>query len=108
MAYLQNGPTHMTEGSRIGDKLIESVVGSQAKVDAHANSKSNPHNVTKEQVGLLNVDNVKQMPSTGGSFTGITTAASNTSYTVGQLRNVFLSTVNPTGGQDGDIWIKYT
>ncbi|MFB4260774.1 hypothetical protein ACE106_16650 [Shouchella clausii] len=39
---------------------IETVAGAQAKVDAHANDKGNPHNVTKSQVGLGNVDNVKQ------------------------------------------------
>ena len=30
----------------------------------------NPHQVSKSDVGLGNVDNVKQMPSTGGTFTG--------------------------------------
>ncbi|ATO29023.1 hypothetical protein RA13_14255 [Bacillus atrophaeus] len=39
---------------------IESVEGSQSKVDAHANRNDNPHNVTKIQIGLNNVDNVKQ------------------------------------------------
>ena len=36
---------------------VESTTGSQTKVDAHANNKANPHNVTKAQVGLANVDN---------------------------------------------------
>lgn len=39
---------------------VETTVGAQAKVDAHANNKSNPHGVTKAQVGLSNVDNAKQ------------------------------------------------
>lgn len=29
-------------------------------ISAHVNNRSNPHNVTKDQVGLSNVDNVKQ------------------------------------------------
>ncbi len=29
-------------------------------ISAHVNNRSNPHNVTKAQVGLSNVDNVKQ------------------------------------------------
>ena len=31
----------------------------------------------------------------------------NTNYTTAQLRNVILSTENPSGGNNGDIWIKY-
>ena len=77
--------------------------------DNHINDKNNPHNVTKAQVGLGNVDNVKQMPISGGTFTGIATAHSNTSYTTRQIRNIILSTADPnvSAMQDGDIWIKY-
>lgn len=39
---------------------VETTEGSQAKVDAHTSLKNNPHAVTKAQVGLGNVDNVKQ------------------------------------------------
>ncbi|MEC1613259.1 phage baseplate upper protein [Bacillus mojavensis] len=38
----------------------ESITGAQSKVDAHANRKDNPHNVTKAQVGLDKVENVQQ------------------------------------------------
>ena len=62
---------------------------------------------TPTSVGLSNVDNVKQMPVGGGTYTGIAKAHPNTSYTVAQLRNVILSTGDPTGGSNGDIWIKY-
>ncbi|MCY7748639.1 BppU family phage baseplate upper protein [Bacillus inaquosorum] len=43
---------------------LESTVGAQKKVDAHANRKDNPHAVTKAQVGLDKVDNVQQAPLT--------------------------------------------
>ncbi|MCX4077490.1 BppU family phage baseplate upper protein [Bacillus subtilis] len=39
---------------------LESTVGAQKKVDAHANRRDNPHNVTKAQVGLDKVENVQQ------------------------------------------------
>ena len=43
------------------------------------------------------------------TMTAKLTAHNNTDYTVGQVRNVFLSTANPTTeGGNGDIWIKYT
>ena len=62
-----------------------------------------------KNVGLSDVDNIKQMPISGGDFTGISKAYPNTSHTVGQVRNIILSTaaavVSSMG--EGDIWIKY-
>ena len=44
----------------------------------------------------------------GGTMTGILYPQNNTSYTTGQARRVILSTSNPSGGGNGDVWIKYT
>lgn len=41
--------------------------------ESHSTKTDNPHNVTKSQVNLDNVDNVKQMPIAGGTFTGAVT-----------------------------------
>ena len=45
----------------------------------------------------------------GGTMTGALIAQSNTNYTVGQVRNIYLSTEAPTNddGSNGDIWIVY-
>ena len=45
----------------------------------------------------------------GGTMTGALIAQSNTNYTVGQVRNIYLSTEAPTDdvGNNGDIWIVY-
>lgn len=43
----------------------------------------------------------------GDTMTGALIAQSNTSYTTAQVRNVVMSTGDPTGGNNGDIWIKY-
>lgn len=45
----------------------------------------------------------------GGTMTGILIAQSNTNYTTGQVRNIYLSTEAPTDdvGNNGDIWIVY-
>jgi len=45
---------------------------------------------------------------TGGTMTGILYPQQNTSYTTGQARRIILSTANPSGGGNGDVWIKYT
>ena len=49
------------------------------------------------------------MPKSGGTLTGPLVAQSNTNYTTKQVRNVILSTSEPTSsdGANGDIWIKY-
>jgi hypothetical protein len=44
----------------------------------------------------------------GGTMTGILYPQNNTSYTTGQARRIVLSTANPSGGGNGDVWIKYT
>ena len=45
----------------------------------------------------------------GGTMTGPLIAQSNTNYTTGQVRNIYLSTESPTDdvGNNGDIWIVY-
>lgn len=43
-----------------------------------------------------------------GTLPGIVAANNNTSYTTKQIRNIILSTEDPSGGSNGDIWIKYT
>ena len=40
-------------------------------------------------------------------MTGILKAQSNTSYTTAQVRNIIISPNDPSGGNNGDIWIKY-
>ncbi len=79
----------------------------EGNVKDHAENIGNPHSVTKSQISLGSVDNIKQMPIAGGTFTGIAKAQNNTSYTTGQVRNITLSTSAPSGGGNGDIWIKY-
>lgn len=46
-------------------------------------------------------------PLASPTFTGTPTTAANTNYTTAQLRNITLSTADPSGGSNGDIWIKY-
>ena len=61
---------------------------------------------TRAATDFLN--DIGAMPISGGTFTGKAYAQNNTDYTTGQLRNVFVSTSNPDGGGNGDVWIKYT
>lgn len=48
-----------------------------------------------------------KVPKSGTTMTGVLVAQNNTSYTTKQVRNIILSTSAPSGGGNGDIWIKY-
>lgn len=89
------------------NKLAGIEEGAQKNTVTSVAGKTGAVTLSKSDVGLGNVDNVKQMPIAGGTFTGIAKAQNNTSYTTKQIRNITLSTANPSGGSNGDIWIKY-
>ena len=97
---------HYTDNAAHSD-IREQINNLDAEVAAHTDDNANPHAVTKAQVSLGNVDNAKQMPIAGGTFTGVATAQNNTAYTTKQVRNITLSTADPSGGGNGDVWIKY-
>ena len=63
---------------------------------------------TKTGAVVLGASDVGALPTTGGIMSGVLSAQSNTSYTTAQVRNIIMSTSNPSGGNPGDIWIKYT
>lgn len=44
------------------EKADKALTDSKAYTDEHADRTDNPHSVTKDQIGLSNVDNVKQAP----------------------------------------------
>ena len=61
---------------------------------------------TADKTELNNTINTKA-PLASPIFTGTAKVAAGTDYTTAKLRNVILSTANPSGGNNGDIWIKY-
>lgn len=69
---------------------------------------NNIENINSDVTSLTSSVNGK-LNITGGTLTGQLVAQSNTNYTVGQVRNIYLSTEIPTNdvGNNGDIWIVY-
>lgn len=47
-------------------------------------------------------------PKASPTFTGAPSVAAGVDYTTAKFRNIVLSTADPSGGNTGDIWIKYT
>ena len=68
-------------------------------------------NVSKSDVGLGNVENTALSTWGGSTYINtlgtVSTVTSTASGTAG-VRKIYTSTSNPSGGADGDIWIKYT
>ena len=54
----------------------------------------------------LSASDVGAVSKTGGTMTGALVAQNNTDYSVAQVRNIIISTSDPSGGNNGDIWIK--
>ena len=48
-----------------------------------------------------------KVSKSGDTMTGPLVAQNNTDYSVAQVRNIIISTSDPSGGKSGDIWIKY-
>lgn len=48
------------------------------------------------------------VPLSGGTMTGQLIAQANTAYTTAQVRNITMSTAEPSGGVNGQIHFKYT
>lgn len=71
--------------------------GNDARLSDDRNPKDHTHDPSE----------VGSMPIAGGTFTGVAKAQANTTYTTAQLRNIIQSTADPSGGANGDIWIKY-
>lgn len=64
---------------------------------------------SENSTNITNLTNNK-LDKSGGTLTGALVAQNNSNYTTKQVRNVILSTSEPTSsdGENGDIWIKYT
>lgn len=91
------------------NSLSDKVDKSQVLTDVPINAVFTDTIPNAADLGLDNLDNVKQMPISGGQFTGIAKANSNVEYSTKQVRNIILSTTEADISlmENGDIWIKY-
>lgn len=94
-----NVPLSAAQGKALKDNL-DAIQGSTSE---------NSTNITNLTNNITNLTNNK-LDKSGGTLTGALVAQNNNNYTTKQVRNVILSTSEPTSsdGANGDIWIKYT
>lgn len=77
----------------------------QANLEAHA-ADTGAHSALFEQRAPVSHDHFASH-ILGGTFKSMVAANNNTAYTTAQVRNIIVSTENPTGGSNGQVWIKY-
>ena len=111
-------------GYTVQDFVLKSeVVNNLTSVDTNLPLSANQGNILNQNIQQNsssintlnnNIDTINsslnnKLNITGGTLTGILIAQSNTNYTTGQVRNIYLSTEAPTDdvGNNGDIWIVY-
>ena len=60
-----------------------------------------------QNIAMLQSSVNGKVSKSGDTMTGALIAQNNTNYSVAQVRNIIISTSDPSGGNSGDIWIKY-
>ena len=80
--------------------------GVQTKLTAHMNDSGAHSALIATRAPLSHTHGAGQI--TGGTLAGQVIAQANTNYTTAQVRNISMSTGDPSGGNNGEIWFKYT
>lgn len=99
------------ELNRMEDGIEEGITKAeqaQDDISAHVARADNPHGVTKDQVGLGNVDNVQQIPmSQKGQPNGVATLDSTGKVPSSQLPDI-AAPVTSVNGKTGDVILTAT
>lgn len=70
-------------------------------------NNSNSIDGMQEDISILQNKVIEKMDINGGTMAGELIAQNNANYTTAQVRNIIISTADPSGGGNGDIWIRY-
>lgn len=84
----------------------EAADGVQHNVDCHLSDGSAHSALFAQKAPMSHNHSASQI--TAGTLAGVVSAQSNTAYETAQVRSISLSTGDPTGGSNGQIWFKYT
>lgn len=99
------------EGHQVGEFVLKTdVVNNLTSTATNVPLSAAQGKALNDKIATAQTAANDALPKSGGTLTGIVAAQSNTAYTTKQIRNVILSTSEPTSsdGANGDIWIKYT
>lgn len=102
---LTSEATNVPLSAAQGKILNDTISGMQTSV-GQISGISESVTTLESEVSVLDSE---KLDVSGGTLTGALVAQSNTNYSVRQVRNIIISTSEPTSsdGQDGDIWFVY-
>lgn len=84
-------------------EAVQSAAGALA---AHAAAADAHSQLLAQKAPLSHTHGAGQV--TAGTLGGVVKAQDNEQYTTAQLRNIVMSTAEPSGGSNGQIWIQYS
>ena len=87
---------------------VSSINGSLNTINSDISTINSSLNTINSDISTINSSLSTKAPLASPSFTGTAKVAAGTDYTTAKLRNITLSTADPSGGSNGDVWIKYT
>ena len=87
---------------------ISTINSSLNTIDSDISTINGSLNTINSNISTINNSLSTKAPLASPSFTGTAKVAAGTDYTTAKLRNITLSTADPSGGNNGDVWIKYT
>lgn len=92
--------------SEVVDNLSSSAtnVPLSAKQGAELNGRID---VISQQLSTTSNQVSSKLNQSGGTMTGALVAQANANYSTRQVRNMIISTAAPSGGSNGDVWVKY-
>lgn len=104
----QNVPLSANQGSILKQAIQQNTTNIN-NIEIEINSTNDTVSNLSSSINTLTSSINQKLNLSGGTMTGMLVAQSNTNYTVGQVRNIYLSTEVPTNdvGSNGDIWIVY-
>lgn len=77
-------------------------------IDTQVSELNSGLSTANSNISTLQTAMNDKVDKSGGTLEGALVAQRNTNYATAQVRNVIISTADPSGGSNGDIWIRYT
>lgn len=107
VSSMQSTVSDHTTSISLLDSNVESL---KTTVGNHTKSISNLETRIENVVTSIPVLTESKLDKSGGTMTGKLIAQSNEDYAVAQVRNIIISTEEPSAevGSNSDIWIRYT
>ena len=77
-------------------------------IDTQVSELNSGLSIANSNISALQTAMNDKVDKSGGTLEGALVAQRNANYATAQVRNVIISTADPSGGSNGDIWIRYT